>query len=118
MQATIERLRASKEAYEQEANTRGHDAGVRWARDDAEYGELKSLALNWQQTDSCETNDALGAPGVFLRLIGRDCDRGEIDRFWDDMGFEADDSDKYSSDWWDGFVTGALEVFDEVEDKL
>jgi len=34
------------------------------------------------------------------------------------MGFEADDSDKYSAEWWDGFVTGALEVFEQIEDKL
>src|SRR5947207_11274298 len=75
MQAAIERLKASKQKYEEEATGRGHGAGIKWARDEADYGELKSLALNWQQTDSCETNNALGAPGVFLWLIGRDRSR-------------------------------------------
>lgn len=117
MQAAIERLKASKQEYEQEAKERGHDAGVEWARDEADYGELKTLALNWEGVSSCETNDALGAPGVFLRLIGRDCDRSEINDFWDGLGLE-DDSDKYSAEWWDGFVAGALKIFEEVDAKL
>ena len=118
MQATIQRLKASKEAYAKEGAERGRNAGATWASQNAEYGELKLLDDNWQQVESCETDDAFGAPGVFLGMIGMDVGRQDINEFWSNLGFEVNDPDQYSAEWWDGFVEGALEVFQEVEDKI
>ena len=118
MKAAIERLRSSKEIYAAAAAERGKSAGTAWARDTAEYGELKALAENWERSGSCVATDALGAPGVFLKLIGADADRRAVDDLWINLGMEPRDSDKYAAGWWNGFVEGALEVWGEVEGKL
>ena len=44
MSTAVERLRASKQEYEQEESTSGEDAGRAWAKDDAEYGELVAIS--------------------------------------------------------------------------
>jgi hypothetical protein len=116
MNAAIQRLKESRERYLQDAESRGKVDGTRWAMESAEWGELKRLAEAWPRVESCETNDALGAPGVFLRMIHAMVDRAAIQNFWADFGKEHDDSDAYSSEYWDGFVVGALEVFEAAEE--
>jgi post-segregation antitoxin (ccd killing protein) len=118
MKAAIARLRESRKAYLDEADDRGHADGTEWAIETAEYGELTSLAHWWAQTDSCETNDALGPGGTFLCMISNDDSvRGaDIDNFWTELGKDRDDDDQNSAPYWDGFVRGALEVFEQVGD--
>jgi hypothetical protein len=119
MEAAINRLRQSKVEFLGAAQERGKADGTRWAMETADYGELKRLADNWPQCETTETTDALGAPGVFLNLISEDderCDRMDIDDFWVNLGKESRDEDAYSAQYWDGFVEGALEVFEKVDD--
>jgi hypothetical protein len=119
MSAAIQRLKASKVDYEGEAHERGHEDGVRWAMERAEYAELKRLSEAWPQVDTTETIDALGAPGVFLRMILDEDDFGgrqSIEDFWTNLGKDSRDQDAYSFQYWDGFGEGALEVFEKVED--
>jgi hypothetical protein len=117
MEAAIERLKASKAAYTEEVSARGEAAGADWARDDAEYAELKALAQHWEGHPIDDTSDA---PEAFLGLIGPPADvtHSEVDAFWERLGFEESDPEKYSAEFWNGFVTGALAVFEEVKDKL
>lgn len=116
MNAAIERLKKSKADYAKEASDRGHADGVRWAQHKAEYGELKRLSENWEQSETTETEDALGAPGVFGRMISNDeFGRLSINDFWTNNGSD-ESGDQYSFEYWDGFVEGALEVFDQVEE--
>jgi hypothetical protein len=113
MQATIDRLKASKAAHAKAAETRGREAGAKWAREDAEYGELRALANG--PPLSFDTDDAFGAPGIFFRLIGRDVDRQTVG----DFGLDRDlGDDLYSAEFWDGFREGAEEVFEAVAAKL
>ena len=72
--------------------------------------------------DSTETNDAFGPPGVFLRMIissnDRDDepDRQDVDDLWINIGGEAEPrEDQYSSEFWDGFIEGALDDPDKAE---
>jgi hypothetical protein len=117
MTLAIDRLKASKKQFEDLARDRGHAEGVAWAQESADFAELKSLSKVWPLTESCETEDALGAPGVFLRMIseGRLGDRQDINDFWTNLGHEGGDQDQYSHQFWDGFTEGALEVFEQVE---
>ncbi|MCE7902874.1 MAG: hypothetical protein DYH20_09540 [Gammaproteobacteria bacterium PRO9] len=113
-----ERLEESRQRYLKEAAERGHADGTKWAMVTAEYGELKRLDDAWPAVGSCDTSDAMGAPGVFLRIIkGDDCSqRSDIDDFWSALGKDDNDDDCYSAEYWDGFVEGALEVFEEATD--
>jgi len=117
MKAAIERLRKSKEDFTKLAHGRGQADGTEWAMESAEYGELKRLADGWQGVESTETNDAYGAPGVFQRMISEDrkADRSDVSAFWTDLGKEDDDPDAYSAEYWDGFIEGALEVFEKID---
>jgi hypothetical protein len=116
MEAAIDRLRQSKKAYLGAASERGKADGTAWAMDSAEYGQLKWIADAWPRIETCETADALGAPGVFLRMISEEGDRQSINAFWSDLGKVPFDEDAYSAPYWDGFVEGALDVFERVSE--
>lgn len=64
MQSTIDRLSVSKREFMASAESRGRVEGAAWAAEVAEYGELQRLSEYWSSPDSCETDDAFGAPGV------------------------------------------------------
>ena len=119
MDAAIDRLRKSKKIFIDGARDRGHADGTTWAMEDAEYGELKRLADSWPNVETTETADAHGAPGVFLGMVlepDERADRMAINDFWVNLGKDSDDQDEYSSDYWDGFVEGALAVFEKVDE--
>ena len=86
--------------------------------DAAEYQEMKSLLKNWPEIASCATDDPCGAPRVFVAAIGMDGDDYDVDDFCSAVGIEDNDPDKYSTEWWDGFAEGALEAFNEINNKL
>jgi hypothetical protein len=117
MNAALKRLKMSKAKHEAEAQDRGHKDGSKWAMESANYGELKNLAQHWPAIESTETNNALGPPGVFQRMLkGDGVSRIDVDGFWTNLWKARDDSDEYSSEYWDGFVEGALEVFEKIDD--
>src|SRR5690349_6216114 len=106
---------------ELEAQRDGQEDGRAWARARASYVELGNLERTWASTNSCETIDALGPPGVFLTMIWKDnfTGRDDIEGFWMNLGGDPyRDENLYSSDYWDAFAEGALEVFEDVREKL
>lgn len=117
MNAAIERLRKSKQAFAEQAIERGRGDGTQWAMQTAEYGELKALAEAWPEFETTDTTDAHGAPGAFLAMIGQDMDRAAINDFWTNLGKEHRDDDAYSTEYWDGFAEGALEVFGKMDES-
>ena len=112
-----ERLKISKQEFTDEALERGREIGATWAADDAEYWQLKALADSG--IDDCETIDALGPPGVVVPVIDNDyIGRTSIENFWQNLGYDLNDPDLYSAEFWLGFVDGAVELFEEVGDDL
>lgn len=119
--AAMQRLKASKATYLGQAADRGYEDGIEWASKAAEYEELSNLHSAWQTVETCETNDAYGAPGAFLTLIRRGddarVDRSDINEFWENLAKGSDDTDQYSAPYWDGFAKGSIEVFEKFEDQ-
>ena len=118
MERASERLKVSKFEYVEKAHERGRSAGAYWAADRAEYGELKRLADSADQLTDLDTIDALGAPGIVIRVIESEAEfagRQSIADFWVNLGFDKNDDDLYSAAWWEGFVEGAVELFDNVD---
>jgi hypothetical protein len=108
------RLKLSKAEYVNEAQERGRAAGAEWAADDATYGQLKALADSG--ADDFETNDALGPPGIFVRIVDDDfIGRASLEDFWQNLGYDLHDDDLYAADFWAGFAEGALEVFEKAD---
>jgi hypothetical protein len=119
MDATIDRLRQSKKTYLAAAVERGNADGVTWAMESAEYGELKAIADKWPDVQTCDTDDAFGPPAVFLSMFAVDpVDHESNNDFWDALGKERSDDDQYSAPYWEGFVAGALEVWEEIKEKI
>ena len=120
MSAALKRLATSKAEYEAEARDRGHADGTKWAMGKAEYGQLKNLAQHWPNTETTAPtgiNDAFGPAGVFQWMIqGDSASRTDIEAFWVDLWKEPTDPDRGSAEYWDGFVEGALEVFEKLDD--
>ena len=108
--AVVERLRATYEKDKSRQFDVGHEAGVAWASEEAEASELMSL------------NDAAGIEDAadFLRA-GR-YDETAFEKYSDAASFfeEALGSEPVvpSTAWVRGFVTGALEVWEQVEDEV
>lgn len=114
MQATVARLKASKAAYAKDANARGQIVGGRWASQEADYRQLKSLSLA-MPLDLNKSDDPLP---LVLRMMGNERARQDQLDFWTNLRYEHDNDDRDSGPFWDGFVAGALEVFKEVAPKL
>jgi len=121
MQATIERLRAQKTRADDEAKVEGHASGRKWAMELADYPELERLS-KWR-TDAekswSEGYDPTSEAGllwdVTCAIFGDDRPaEGDMLAFWQRATGYPEPSDKMV----EAFVEGALEVFDEVEDKL
>jgi hypothetical protein len=112
----IERLRASKAREDETDRNYGRRCGQKWARNAAEYGELKRVATfqHWNETPEED------CAGTLVRLIMGVDDIREIDRsdkrdLWQQL---HDGENEPDPAWIDGFVEGATEVWDEVADKV
>jgi len=118
MQTDTERLMTSKLAHEAKTAEDARADGERWARENAEYVELSRLARVWPEMGTTQSDDAYGAPGVFLRSIARNrdlVDRAAIDGFWTvELGKDRDAEDQYSALYWDAFVEGAIRVHEAL----
>jgi hypothetical protein len=105
----IERLRASKEKHEARQTEHGKKAGLQWARDFAEYGELERVS----DIDEYDAEDA-----------------GQVVRDAVDPDHEIDDYNTFAEhlrisprnfgdiDFMCAFIDGAQDFFNEVGDKL
>lgn len=125
------RLQASREEWEteqeREQNEAGFDAGVRWAAKNAHYVELRNLqqlreSLDdevgdsfdeyFEECDECcyQVSELVGS--AILQGHEAKVDRQEAWDFWKSLGIENNPS----GHWLKGFVLGALELFEAVED--
>jgi hypothetical protein len=111
MKEVIERLRASKERVEQRSRESGIECGKTWARQSAEYDELKRIA-EWTTMEGVEVPYTLDA---LTGLIDpeREMDRYSWHDFWEKHGAGSVD-DAFA----EGFIEGAAEIFDEIADEL
>jgi hypothetical protein len=111
MEPVIERLRASKERYEERQLAAGKEVGTRWAKTDAEYYALVAVA-----SFDPDTRDGELDRDILQWLIGPD---GETDprdwaEFWETHYGRGKPSDAFIR----GFIEGATEVYDEVAEQL
>ena len=125
------RLQVSREEWEteqeREQNEAGFDAGVRWGVKKAHYVELRNLQLlreslddeagggfdeYFEECDDCcyQVSELVGS--AILQGHEAKVDRQEAWDFWKSLGIENNPS----GHWLKGFVLGALELFEAVED--
>jgi hypothetical protein len=112
MKHVIERLRVSKERFEERQLAAGKKVGARWAKTEAEYFELVAVAsfdLIRERTGELDRD-------TLQWLIDPD---GEMDRglwieFWETHYGRGKPSEAFIR----GFIEGAKEVYDAVADQL
>jgi hypothetical protein len=111
MTTVVERLRASKGKYLQEAENYGLEAGRLWASDSAEYAELLRVA-NYYERSNTERWDIESS--ALRQLIDPDEDLSTED-FCDLVGCKGfEESDEFA----EGFARGAAELLNEVDAEL
>jgi len=110
MNSVIERLRASKRQSDEASHQRGKECGAKWAKEAAEYDELRNV---WEIYGPKEEWD-------WVQELGMAVDPGTTG--WEDSGWEdfrqrhcgGEMNDAFAH----GFVEGAHGVFEEVKDQL
>jgi hypothetical protein len=132
MDDVIARLKASEELEANEDYQEGLEAGREWARQIATAKELRRIAeyiercdagtgnkVNWWDVDHPGWMAPFGATDNFdfKARPSRDGDRDAPDEFWQEaLGDLADRVN--DADFFHGFGDGAVEVWDQVCDKL
>jgi hypothetical protein len=109
MNEVVERLRASKENYENAEKVAGHAAGREWAAKRAEYAELEQIAaieLGYEQEWGYE----------IAKVLTGD-DDPSINACQEAWKFICD-SERPTEDFAEAFAEGATEVFEEVNAAL
>jgi hypothetical protein len=111
MTTVIDRLRASKEKYVQEVAGAGKGAGRAWAADKADYRDLKRIAaIEEPQYDS----DDWALTALWHALDPEHQLDGE------EMAnhLRVENEDDLTEEFARGFIEGAREIFEEVEDQI
>jgi hypothetical protein len=127
MDDVITRLRATAIKEGNETFEGGREFGQEWAKQQATAHELKRLQRAFERSDGC-SGDWLDASGsayteadVFVWQIRPD-DQGRVgdDFFRHEAGLDADENRHLIEefDFIHGFAAGALEVWNEVADKV
>jgi hypothetical protein len=111
MKQVIERLRASKARTEERSRESGKECGKTWAQQAAEYDELKQIA-GYAKINVAPAPMDLNALQTLIDPE-REMDRYQWHDFWQTHG-DGDPNDAFA----EGFIEGAAEVFDEIEDQL
>jgi hypothetical protein len=106
MSTVIERLRASKQEAEQEDIAAGKARGRAWAEHKADYRQLRRVC----KLDLSEETDAETALSYAIYPDGDNYFREEA------LGMPA--NEEPTDEFIAGFIEGAQEFFDEVEDEL
>ena len=118
-EATIERLRASRQKSEEKAGEAGEDDGRKWASNTAEAEELSRLEglydpHNWDITDGLPE-----ARDVYYGMHSEDDgDWQSADEFWENVADLKTIAPINHCAYVRGFVEGALEVWEEVKDAI
>jgi hypothetical protein len=123
VEAVVQRLRASKLQSLSRIEAEGREVGIEWAKKYAEWNELERVAqINSDEWFSGPPN----APfcwADYLAFEIQGTNRDELDRsisedFWYRSLGDSRDKRLDSEEFLGGFVAGAVEVFEEVENKL
>ncbi|WP_324134168.1 hypothetical protein [Bosea sp. (in: a-proteobacteria)] len=109
MQDVIERLRASKLEHELYETTEGKKDGRAWAMKTATFTQLRDIS----RVDVSQFGDDGRLARHIGKVIGEDPSDRESSIFFD-HGAEALASDEYVA----AFVEGAIEVWEDVKDKV
>jgi len=120
MDAVIERLRASKIKTTNVERMVGNKMGDLWALNHAEFEQLRNLAdspLDISEFDAPPNGAFTWSEIVHGYIEGEPRpDRAAAGDFWEAHG---DDGKSYPSDAFvQGFVEGAIAVYEQVKDKL
>ena len=113
MEDVIERLRASKQANEEEEKKSGHEAGRQWAMKFAEYHQLERVVeIDWEGVDSLDQ-----VPHHVLAMAAMADDEAgyhDVENFWKEtVGVRIPTGVLISA-----FQDGVLEVWQEVSTKI
>jgi hypothetical protein len=125
MKDVVQRLRGQKLEVENEDQQAGYDAGYKWASESADLRELKRLAKlreslrnNFDDWFAGDHGHATVTTHVYECI--RDEERADWDEtraFWvDELGVEESSIESVS--FIQGFVEGALAVWDSVEGQI
>ena len=113
MSDVIDRLRASREEYYLLGHERGRDAGTAWAKEKAEFTELRELA----KITGVTTED--GKDAAYEVLVKIDPRHAEMPLDWVLSFFGTeDDQESLTYQYVYGFVEGAQRVWNEVKDRI
>ena len=116
MQDVIERMRASKEASIRQDYKNGCDAGVKWAKGNAEYGELKRAAqADIRTIEDGEDEDAFPAGALYAVIMGEYGTPSDVEDFIENAFGERHNPTAAECR---GFLAGAETVWDEIKDHL
>jgi hypothetical protein len=123
------RLATAKASYIADARERGVRAGVEWAADHATFDQLRNLHAD--QTGEHPTIDfpvsdhpdltvwvagiLAGWPSYAVDNSADDAESVELAHdLWMQLGLLEDSDDSVSGEFWEGFVTGAISVYEQV----
>jgi hypothetical protein len=116
MASAIERLRASEQTEAAEDREAGAQAGRAWAKHKAKARQLRRLSEANDHELFRGEPDSYGWAGVLHHAMhaGKCSDRDELGIFWERV--LGDDAERVEDmDFAEGFVDGALEVWDEYQ---
>lgn len=129
MKKVIERIRQSKKGYEELMYQEGELAGQRWAKDKADFIELKRLADHVSWLPPCGFEDMIRPQDDVFTGANSVCDviKGyvypqyvpseDVDLFW--MGDAQASSEMMDHpEFLRGFVEGALSIWNQVNGEL
>ncbi|MCW8129381.1 MAG: hypothetical protein KIS92_03270 [Planctomycetota bacterium] len=122
MQDIITRLRASKQENDMKKREGSRQDGRVWAEQDAEHAELEALAAAFSDPENrFEDNDhtaySAGERFFFAICPDQDGDREAANCFWESQIPDAQHLADNAA-WVNGFIDGALEVWEEVKDLV
>ena len=116
MDEVIQRLRVSKRESASANYKYGFEEGYRWAKQRATVTELDQLETHYE-VNLLEQDDA--AESLFSWMQGCDPNaRTNLADFWAEMLNDNKTTLYRSADFVRGFAEGALELWDEVKDKI
>lgn len=126
MEDVIERLRASKIEAETEGYADGVKAGEKWAMEEAEVRDLRSLERfrkgirDHEWSDYFEAGESAFTPAeqLAMAILGDAAGRGEAADFWEGEAGDDWEAITDSAAYLKGFAEGALDVWREVKDKI
>jgi hypothetical protein len=128
MNEMIERIRKSKEKSDSEDHKTGFEAGSKWAKEEAEWTDLKALDQRFRDSDNLDLvrtwsdHDDYEAAASVVEVLDREQPgRERVEECWaclmntSPAFFELSSiTDVFVSSW----IEGALEVYDAVKDKV